>query len=259
MRYKEPLVQNNPKGSQFLWRDVIADANSTGLLDIQLNSQVESLQWRSGWEAMLTNGRRVSGYEDIILATIPAYECAKIMQNPWKKLVLGQIDYVTTFLTLHTDADATVAKPHFAPAQNSSVLYYVDDETMTGKIGQIFGKSDSDLLLTVHADQEVIRSEKVKTQYAWTHHFFSLWELAISRRFVPMFDADHGLYFAGDWMQGVGHDDAIKAGVAAACKAGIRAELPEGHAARQLYRNLLLDICLDSAPLAESERNPKSR
>ncbi|CAK9071152.1 Methyltransferase-like protein 24 [Durusdinium trenchii] len=72
MRYKEPLVQNNPKGSQFLWRDVIADANSTGLLDIQLNSQVESLQWRSGWEAMLTNGRRVSGYEDIILATLGA-------------------------------------------------------------------------------------------------------------------------------------------------------------------------------------------
>eukprot|EP00913_Durusdinium_trenchii_P035934 g33622.t1 len=191
----------------------------------------------------------------IAIAWIPAYECAKIMQNPWKKLVLGQIDYVTTFLTLHTDADATVAKPHFAPAQNSSVLYYVDDETMTGKIGQIFGKSDSDLLLTVHADQEVIRSEKVKTQYAWTHHFFSLWELAISRRFVPMFDADHGLYFAGDWMQGpVWRPHARQEFALNFPKDTLHEPGP-----RQLYRNLLLDICLDSAPLAESERNPKSR
>eukprot|EP00435_Cladocopium_sp_Y103_P064575 s533_g26.t1 len=191
MRYQKPLVQNNIKGSQFLWRDIIADANSTGLLDIRLNSKVESLQWRGGWDLLLNDGRTVSGYEDIILA-IPASECSKIVNNPWKKMVLGQIDYVTTFLTLHTDAEATVAQPHFAPAQNSSVAYFVDESTMTGKIGQIFGDHDSELLLTVHSDQNVINPEKVKMQYAWSHHFFSLWELAVARRFVPMFDSSAG-------------------------------------------------------------------
>ncbi|CAL1131038.1 unnamed protein product [Cladocopium goreaui] len=462
MRYQKALVQNNIKGSQFLWRDIIADANSTGLLDIRLNSKVESLQWRGGWDLLLNDGRistkkfckrhketltslelasctvhgllrndafltllatqrgvqscvlrrslqslalaeelrtlrpevyferastslhedsaedlrqlakicrrfsrdlvlfvsghcgrnapefikltftleratsvceevldllgvtpaesrlrmyvfgcgshvaardvpkggaanwckatlrvelhgtegllvdwgskwwqplepgeafpepqTVSGYEDIILA-IPASECSKIVNNPWKKLVLGQIDYVTTFLTLHTDAEATVAQPHFAPAQNSSVLYFVDESTMTGKIGQIFGDHDSELLLTVHSDQNVINPEKVKTQYAWSHHFFSLWELAVARRFVPMFDSSAGIHFAGDWKVGVGHDDAIKAGIAAACRAGIHAELSnEAPAERQLYKNLLLDVCVDATtPLSEEERNP---
>lgn len=33
---------------------------------------------------------------------------------------------------------------------------------------------------------------QVKTQYAWSHHFFSLWELAVARRFVPMFDSSAG-------------------------------------------------------------------
>lgn len=257
MRYQKALVQNNIKGSQFLWRDIIADANSTGLLDIRLNSKVESLQWRGGWDLLLNDGRTVSGYEDIILA-IPASECSKIVNNPWKKLVLGQIDYVTTFLTLHTDAEATVAQPHLAPAQNSSVLYFVDESTMTGKIGQIFGDHDSELLLTVHSDQNVINPEKVKTQYAWSHHFFSLWELAVARRFVPMFDSSAGIHFAGDWKVGVGHDDAIKAGIAAACRAGIHAELSnEAPAERQLYKNLLLDVCVDATtPLSEEERNP---
>lgn len=257
MRYQKPLVQNNIKGSQFLWRDIIADANSTGLLDIRLNSKVESLQWRGGWDLLLHDGRTVSGYEDIILA-IPASECSKIVNNPWQKLVLGQIDYVTTFLTLHSDAEATVAQPHFAPAQNSSVLYFVDESTMTGKIGQIFGDHDSELLLTVHSDQNVINPEKVKTQHVWSHHFFSLWELAVARRFVPMFDSSAGIHFAGDWKVGVGHDDAIKAGIAAACRAGIHAELSnEVPAERQLYKNLLLDVCVDATTLlSEEERSP---
>lgn len=204
-----------------------------------MNSKVESLQWRGGWDLLLNDGRTVSGYEDITLA-IPASECSKIVNNPWKKLVLGQIDYVTTFLTLHTDAEATVAQPHFAPAQNPSVLYFVDESTMTGKIGQIFGDHDSELLLTVHSDQNVINPEKVKTQYAWSHHFFSLWELAVARRFVPMFDSSAG------------------AGIAAACRAGIHAELSnEAPAERQLYKNLLLDVCVDATtPLSEEERNP---
>ncbi|CAJ1425412.1 unnamed protein product [Effrenium voratum] len=255
MRYERPLVQNTPKGSQFLWRDVIADANSTGLLDIQLNSKVDRLEWRDGWDVVLSDGRTISGYDDVILA-IPASESAKIVQNPWKKLVLGQVDYVTTFLTLHTDAESTVAKPHFKPAENSSVLYYVDDETMTGQIGRIFGDPTSDLLLTVHADQHAIDPAKVKTQYAWSHHFFSLWELAIARRFVPMFDTRDGIYFAGDWVKGVGHNDAIVAGVAAACKAGLSAELSADAPARRLYRNLMLDVCVEVAPLEPAEREP---
>ena len=33
---------------------------------------------------------------------------------------------------------------------------------------------------------------QVKIQYEWSHHFFSLWELAVARRFVPMFDSSAG-------------------------------------------------------------------
>eukprot|EP00435_Cladocopium_sp_Y103_P025172 s414_g6.t1 len=49
------------------------------------------------------------------------------------------------------------------------------------------------------------------------------------------------IHFAGDWKVGVGHNDAIKAGIAAACRAGIHADLSSGvPAERQLYKNLLL-------------------
>lgn len=131
---------------------------------------------------------------------------------------------------------------------------------MTGKIGEIFEDHDSELLLTVHSDQKLIDPAKVKIQYEWSHHFFSLWELAVARRFVPMFDSSAGIHLAGDWRVGVGHNDAIKSGVAAACRAGIHGELnfSETPGVRQLYRNLLLDVCVDaSSPLTEAERQPR--
>ncbi|CAE7637475.1 unnamed protein product [Symbiodinium sp. CCMP2592] len=243
LRYERPMVQNSPKGSQFMWRDIIADASATGLLEIQLNSKVERLERVDDmWSAVLADGRRLSKFQDVILA-IPASESGRIVPNPWHKFVLNQIDYITTFLTLHTDAEATVAKSHFAPAAGSPVLYFVDDDTMTGKIGQIFGDQDSDLLLTVHGDRNLINSTKVKTQYAWSHHFFSLWEIAIARKFVPMFNSKNGIHLAGDWIYGVGHNDAIRSGIAAACTAGLSKELPSSDPAGQLYSNFISDVC----------------
>ncbi|CAE7807179.1 mettl24 [Symbiodinium microadriaticum] len=242
LRYERPMVQNNPKGSQFMWRDIIADANSTGLLEIQLNSKVERLERVDDmWAAVLADGRRLAKFQDVILA-IPASESGRIVPNPWHKFVLNQIDYITTFLTLHTDAEATVAKSHFAPAAGSPVLYFVDDDAMTGKIGQIFGDQDSDLLLTVHGDRNLINSTKVKTQYAWSHHFFSLWEIAIARKFVPMFNSKNGVHLAGDWIYGVGHNDAIRSGIAAACTAGLSKELPNSDPAGQLYSNFISQL-----------------
>ena len=52
-----------------------------------------------------------------------------------------------------------------------------------------------------------------------------------------------GLHQAGDWAVGVGHNDAIRAGVWAACQAGLPAE-PVRKEAEPLYSKLL-SICSD--------------
>jgi len=121
-------------------------------------------------------------------------------------------------VTLHTDYAHTLG-PSFGKAA-SEVLFFVEDGHMTSRIGKIFGEPSSNLLLTVHKGIG-IDPATVKWRTTWKHHYVNLWETAIAHKLLPFFNGNDGLQYAGDWVWGLGHNDAMRAGVAAACRAGI--------------------------------------
>jgi len=243
-------VQYNPGGSQNMWYDMIADMNSTGLVEIRLNSKVTGKKWEDdAWTLEIAGGKSVGGYKHVVMAC-PAYASQQIIGNQWHKFILSQVQYEESYLTLHKDPEATVAKDIFSQADDN-VLYFVEPEegVMTGKIGKIFGNETSDLLLTVHFEKKDIDESKVIKQYVWYHHMFHIWELGVARKMVPVYYPSDGIYLAGDWLFGVGHNDAIKSGVAAACAVGIPETLDDP-AAAHLYDNLVRRVCVDHMAFA---------
>lgn len=115
-----------------------------------------------------------------------------------QSLIVSQIDYIDASVTLHTDENATIW-PDFRHASDD-VLYFVSHSHMTGKIGKIFQDPSSNLLLTVHGQEhDALNIDPTKTKWSttWSHHFFSIFELVIARKLVPMFNNGGGLHYAG--------------------------------------------------------------
>ena len=56
------------------------------------------------------------------------------------------------------------------------------------------------------------------------HHRFSLWELILTHCLLPRLNHLDGLHVAGDYVNGYGHEDALKSGLLAACRVGIAAQ-----------------------------------
>jgi len=244
LRYDVPKVQYSPGGSQFMWKDVVRDMESTGRAQVRVNSRVAEVEKEDGlWTVTLADGTKYGGFGDVVLAC-PSNVAAKIVRNrPLQALIVSQIDYIAANVTLHKDHLATVGS-NFRQASDD-VLYFVSDDHLTGKIGRIFGDVRSDLLLTVHGQgQEAVKIDPAKTLWktTWSHHYFSIFELCIARKFVPMFNNGGGLHYAGDWVYGVGHNDAIKSGVHAACAVGVPETPPDG-ASDPLYSDLIRATC----------------
>jgi len=240
LRFDVPRVQFNPEGSQNMWRKLVVDMLGTGRVSIRTRTSVEAVEPEDGaWAISLGDGSKLGGFSDVVLA-IPADVAMRIVRGRFlQRTVVSQVGYVEAHVTLHTDWNATIY-PNFRQASDR-VLYFVTDQHMTGTIGRIFEDMGSNLLLTVHGQgQDLLDLDPAKTKWrtTWSHHYFTLWELAISQRIVPLFNGDGGLHYAGDWIYGVGHNDAIKAGTRAACAVGVPRRLAGGPAA-QLYADLL--------------------
>mmetsp|Transcript_1480 Transcript_1480/g.4472 ORF Transcript_1480/g.4472 Transcript_1480/m.4472 type:complete len:467 (-) Transcript_1480:21-1421(-) len=244
LRFDVPRVQFNPEGSQNMWRKLIADMLGTGRVTIRTRTSVEAVECEDGaWAISLGDGSRPAGFSDVVLA-IPADVAMRIVRGRFlQRTVVSQVGYVEAHVTLHTDWNATIY-PNFRQASDR-VLYFVTDQHMTGTIGRIFEDMGSNLLLTVHGQgQDLLDLDPAKTKWrtTWSHHYFNLWELVVARKFVPLFNGNGGLHYAGDWLYGVGHNDAIKAGTRAACAVGVPRRLAGGPSA-SLYAELLREVC----------------
>jgi len=244
LRYDKPKVQFSPRGSQFMWREVAADMMSSGNVEVKLNSTVaEVVLDDDQWKLTLADGSEHAGFGDVVLAC-PANVASRIVRGRGLSTgLVSHIEYVKADVTLHTDADATVARG-FQQASDE-VLYFVSHNHMTGKIGKIFQDNASDLLLSVHGQESApLKIDPAKTRWKteWEHHYFSLWEIVVARKLVPVINGNGGLHFAGDWLFGVGHNDAILSGVHAACMAGLPVK-PVDSTSDPLYSRLLEAVC----------------
>lgn len=247
LRHDHPKVHRGSKSSNFVWQAVVQDMLATGQVEIQYNHKISSVErvdehWTLGFD----NGASKSGFSDVILA-IPASVSSKVVRGrPLQSLTVSQVEYFDSQVTLHTDANATIW-PNFAPA-SQDVLYFVGDNHMTGYIAKIFGYGEDSTLLTVHdmGDKGCpIDPKKVLWQTVWSHHSFALWELFVALVFVPLFNGNDGLHYAGDWIEGVGHNDAIKSGIGAVCQVGIP-RMPINSSATPLYEKLRKIKCSEA-------------
>jgi len=238
--YRKPLVENTVGGSQNLWSAVVEDMLKTGNVQIKYSSQIVSVVQHDGtWSLTSSHGIHHVGFKSVVLA-IPANTASKIVQGrPLKNALVSQVGYIPSSVTLHRD-NATLY-PAFEQAPDH-VLYMVEPAHMTGRIGKIFGALQSDLLLTVHGqrDQSHMRidSRKVLATWTWSHHYFTIWDLLVAWKVVPWFNGGGGLHYAGDWVFGMGHEDAIRSGIAAACRVGIPGHIQDTHS-NFLYSRLL--------------------
>lgn len=65
--YDQQKVQFNPGGSQFMWRDVVADMQATGRAQVRLNSRVTAVEKEDGlWTLTLADGSKHRGFGDVV-------------------------------------------------------------------------------------------------------------------------------------------------------------------------------------------------
>jgi len=241
----EAKVWRTENGSQQMWMKSIDDSFGTGNLDVFLNSSVDVVERDGdGWRIKLGSGV-VATYKQVIIA-LPANVAQRVVKGGFFRYTLArQIDYTTAVVSLHHDYGMTLGQG-FTQA-NERVLYYVGENDdgafhMTGTIGRIFGRMDSTVLLTVHDEDLKLNESLVKKRFYWSHHYFSIWEIVVGWRFMPLIQGHGGLFYAGDWLYGVGHNDAIKSGIAAACGVGLPRE-PLSSDSLPLYRELTHSVC----------------
>lgn len=234
-------VQRTVNGSQNMWRRVLKDMVNIGMVDVRLGFQVKNVKKENGlWTVTRTDGVALSGFQDVVLA-VAANVARDIADVPTlHKMVLNQVDYIDATVTLHTDSAATLDQG-FAPA-DSRILYFVGKNHMSGRIASIFGHpSRSDLILTVHGQEHEelkIRRDLTKWETTWQHHYFTLWELIFTRKFLPYINGEGNLHYAGDWVVGMGHEDAIASGTRAACRVGVPPK-PASEKFQHLYSYLV--------------------
>jgi predicted NAD/FAD-binding protein len=243
VEYKEDKVQVTPGGSEQLWRSVIEDIGSERLF---VNRQVERItggEYR--WLVQFTNpGVAPRYFHDVILA-VPADIASLLMgDQPWTDALMAEISYTPVYTTLHTDASLLEKFGKNAKKQDITMFFDANVEgpgVLTGYIGKIYGYKGSGLLLSVHEDQKLVDPSKVVKQWYWYHHSLALWHLLMSHRLIPLMPKRKTVHLAGDWVGGVGHHDATRAGIWAACKAGLP-ENPMGTTdprSKELYKKLL--------------------
>jgi len=244
LRYDMPKVQFNPAGSQNMWRDVVADFTSTGRAQVMLNSRVATVEQKDGlWALTLADGSVHGGYGDVVMACPANVQASIVHGRPLQSVVVSMISYTEAHVALHTDADRTILP--WSKQGSTEVLYFIEPHQGTVKIGKIFQDDESDLLLTVHGqgvDPLSLDSAKTLWSTKWSHHYFSLWEIFVASKLVPLFNGNGGLHYAGDYIVGMGHESAIRAGARAACQVGLPVRPMRG-TADPLYSKVLAEAC----------------
>merc|ERR1712046_523804 len=126
----------------------------------------------------------------------------------------------------------------------SDVLFYYKSRPqggmrhLTSTIGRAFGADSSETLLTLTDDASLVPRDKCLARFRWCHHYYTNWEIMTGRRLLPHVNNIDGLHMAGDSVRGVGHNDAMRAGVSAACNAGFAVQ-PSLASAPPTYAQLI--------------------
>lgn len=174
---------------------------------------------------------------DQIIVALHGDDASRLLRSAGRSdLFSRQIGYTTEDIILHTHLallkdsapyyDPTSGVATSTPGSPEDIVYHVYPNHMSGLIGHVFRNFDRKHILTMTRLGEAgvanqIPGRKVLSKWRWKHPEISLWSVAFSRFFLHALQGRENLWLAGDWVRGIGHEDAINSGLYAACASGL--------------------------------------
>jgi len=232
-------VQYIAGGSVQLWDKITNDIGDSHFSIGQPVSHVA----RDGktWTLHFSDKSVARSFSDVILALPPDAAAGLVKDAGWMaNRLVHEVPSVASYMTLHADESV------MEHASGHELFFDDRDRALqTMRVGRIFN-GESGLLLTAHdKPTELIKPEKVVLQFKWRHHVNNLWNELITRPFLGLLNGANDAHFAGDWSVGAGAEDSIRAGVYAACKAGLPKEIKSTDGQRDALYAQLVSLCRD--------------
>lgn len=165
-------------------------------------------------------------YDAVVLAVHADVARTLLKDSSWlEDFALGQVRYHSSEVVLHSDHSA------FPGGDLLRAYTYVQDAS-TGdsfELNSLPVRSQGD---AITLDPEpVVTLNPTRTSYpgevvrrTWRHHVMDLWHLVIATQVTPHLQGNGNVWYAGDWVQFIGHGQAVKTGLRAAC--GIAGQTP---------------------------------
>jgi predicted NAD/FAD-binding protein len=230
-------VQYIEGGSARLWNKITKDIGETHFSTGQAVTRI--LRDGKTWTLRFADESEARSFSDVILA-LPPEAAADLVQDasPLAKGLVHQVPTTVTYMTLHAD-ESVMEKA-------SGHELFLDDRDralQTLRVGRIFGGG---LLLSAHdSPTTFIKPEKVVLEFQWKHHVDNLWNELITRPALGVLNGANDAHYAGDWSVGAGTEDSIRAGVYAACKAGLPKEIKATGGKQEALYAQLISLCRD--------------
>jgi len=170
-------------------------------------------------------------FDQVILAC-SAKVAAALLPRGALRTLLGAVDYDDFRVTLTEPADND-------DVRTDASLYHVYTQgLMSGAIDRIDEVAPTNCSASFCPGNYKLEVEpadnpprelshfgkRVIATRLWSHHRFSLFEAILMQRLLPRLNHRDGLHIAGDYINGYGHEDALRSGLAAACRVGIAAK-----------------------------------
>lgn len=163
-------------------------------------------------------------FSSVIMAT-PADVARRIIDTEWwENWTLAQARYTPVIVDLHSDTSV------LPPPKLRRAFHYVqhsDDPLsfeLSGRMAEIFqyGNIDPEPIITLNPQH---RTPHPLLSRVWRHHTQDLWHIAVMDVLLTQMQGRGNIYYAGDWVKFIGHGQAMRTGMHAACKiSGVKDE-----------------------------------
>jgi predicted NAD/FAD-binding protein len=173
---------------------------------------------------------RSEEFTSVIIAT-PADVAKRILDTEWwESWALSQVRYTPVIVDLHSDT-SVLPEPGMRRA-----FHYIqrnDDPLSFELIGRMtemfrYGDLNPEPIITLNPQHHSAdrRREKPIVSRVWRHHTQDLWHIATMDVLLTQMQGRGNVYYAGDWVKFIGHGQAMRTGMNAACKiSGVKNEV----------------------------------
>lgn len=158
-------------------------------------------------------------YDAVVLAVHADVARSILKDRSWlEDFALGQVRYHASEVVLHTDDSV------FPTGDLLRSYVYVQDGDAPFELSSLPVRSQGDAITL--DPQPVVTLNPQRTypdelvRRTWRHHVMDLWHLVVATQLLPHLQGSGNVWYAGDWVRFIGHGQAVKTGLSAACGIG---------------------------------------